>query len=78
MSFSLRFLFLLSLPLLVSSCGSVKPDGVLGEVMDGKIFDGSAKVYCGKKEEDAQRDLKRCMASSVNEEPHGMTFKLNN
>ncbi len=45
--------------------------------MQGKIFDGSAKPYCGKEEEDAQRDLKRGMASSVNTEPQGMTFKLN-
>jgi len=77
MSFPIRFLLLLSLPLLVSSCGSVQPDGVLGQVLDGKIFDGSAKPYCSRQEEDAQRDLKRCMASSVNEEPHGMAFKLN-
>ena len=77
MSLSIRFLLLLSLLPLVSSCGFVQPDGVLGDVMQGKIFDGSAKPYCGKEEEDAQRDLKRGMASSVNTEPQGMTFKLN-
>jgi hypothetical protein len=77
MSLPIRFLLLLSLLPLISSCGMVQPDGVFGDVMKGKIFDGSAKPYCCKEDEDVQRDLKRCMASTVNTEPTGMTFKLN-
>jgi hypothetical protein len=77
MSFRIRFLLLLGCLPLLCSCGIVQPDGLLGDIMNGKGIDPNAKPYCSKQEEDAQRDLKRCMASSVCEVPTGMTFKLN-
>ena len=61
---------------LFPSCGVIQPDGFLGQVMEGKAFDGDAKQP-SKEEEQAKRDLDRQMCSKLCEDPKGMTFKLN-
>ncbi len=71
MSLPIRFLLLLSLLPLISSCGMVQPDGVFGDVMKGKIFDGSAKPYCCKEDEDVQRDLKTLHGLHRQHRAHG-------
>jgi hypothetical protein len=56
--------------LLDTSCGVIKPDGVMDDILSGKAKPPT------KEEEDARRDLHRQLCSQLNEDPSGMTFKI--
>jgi hypothetical protein len=48
----------------------IKPDGVMDDILSGKAKPPS------KEEEDARRDLHRELCSQLNDDPSGMTFKI--